>query len=346
VSALGVCLSSLIDTKPQAKDLSALAALVFIPILVLGIFGFLFIRRERRKTREATRDFATKIDDRNVGRKLKSLSATVLDRAFGRDRERERVPDVERELATPRRSLRDLMLSKRSNSSNDDSVPGIIPMRRVSIASSSGRAVPSGRTIMRAASAGGVSATGPRVTFSDGGEAPLLTPYVASPRGAGAVETLAADTDSVDNLVNHLALPPYSPHSAYTPASGTTFNEPYLAKGARPLPRVPSPTGALQLIGLHTPESQAFPLPLHMPSVPAPATTAHHVHPQHPVAAALRRAGSHHRHASGGSEGSCGSGASAASARTAPEELRQVWPAYRAKMEQPRVERREEGGWV
>lgn len=83
---LGTCLSNLIDT-PQHRNLGLLAILAVLLLLVP--LGMWLIRRERRKTREATAEFAAKIDDEVVSRKLGRLSSQVLDRAFGRKETRE-----------------------------------------------------------------------------------------------------------------------------------------------------------------------------------------------------------------------------------------------------------------
>lgn len=76
---LGVCLDELVLRVDKRW-----AAFVVLPVLIaIGLTGWWYVRRERRKTREATQAFADSLDDKTIRDRLTRLR---LETVFGLDR--------------------------------------------------------------------------------------------------------------------------------------------------------------------------------------------------------------------------------------------------------------------
>ncbi|RSH86765.1 uncharacterized protein EHS24_005037 [Apiotrichum porosum] len=78
---LGICLSSLVD-KPKNTNLAYLALLSLL-VAVIILAAVWYIRRERAKTRAATRQFAAHLDEQAVGRRMDAFPTSFFDRVFG-----------------------------------------------------------------------------------------------------------------------------------------------------------------------------------------------------------------------------------------------------------------------
>lgn len=78
-TGLGICLDELILRVDRRW-----AAFVVLPVLlVVGLDGWWYVRRERRKTREATQAFADTLDDKTIRDRLTRLR---LEKVFGLER--------------------------------------------------------------------------------------------------------------------------------------------------------------------------------------------------------------------------------------------------------------------
>ncbi|TYJ59030.1 hypothetical protein B9479_000019 [Cryptococcus floricola] len=79
-SGFGICLSDFLSTNTEKYLFFIFLA---IPVVAIALAGWWYVRRERRKTREATKEFGDKLDESQVHRRLAALR---LEKVFGFDR--------------------------------------------------------------------------------------------------------------------------------------------------------------------------------------------------------------------------------------------------------------------
>jgi len=106
-SGLGVCLPSLV-----AKSITKWTAFAALPVLVaiIGIGAWWYIHRERRKTKQATRDFAEVLDGRGLRHQL---LITRLERVLGISRVTATGLSAGQRTEGDRKRLRNLLLPSR-----------------------------------------------------------------------------------------------------------------------------------------------------------------------------------------------------------------------------------------
>ncbi|WVQ74411.1 hypothetical protein IAR50_004012 [Cryptococcus sp. DSM 104548] len=79
-SGFGICLSDFLTNNTE-KYLYLI--FLVVPVVGIALAGWWYVRRERRKTRQATKEFGDKLDDSQVNQRLAALR---LEKVFGLDR--------------------------------------------------------------------------------------------------------------------------------------------------------------------------------------------------------------------------------------------------------------------
>lgn len=114
VPGLQICLESLVATSFDERYLGFVALVAVLAAIAYGWYRY--IRRQRQQTRDATRDFAHALDEREVGNKMMIIR---LEKILGLDRVRPhpeptpRLAEEEEQKVKERRRLRDLLLPAR-----------------------------------------------------------------------------------------------------------------------------------------------------------------------------------------------------------------------------------------
>lgn len=119
VIGLGVCLENLVGAKAQSKYLGLIALLALL--LLVGLGGWWYVRRQRRQTRKATREFAETIDDKDVRDRMMVLR---LESLLGLDRGKPDTPaprllEEGEKKEKERKRLRELLLVSRRKRERD-----------------------------------------------------------------------------------------------------------------------------------------------------------------------------------------------------------------------------------
>lgn len=118
-NGFGMCFSSFVH-KSQKRYLGLLA-LVGVAIIA-GIASWWYVRRERRKTRQATKEFGKRLDERNVNDRL---SALRLEKVFGFNRVTfgrggDRSVRTTQEDGGKKNKLRELLLPSKRRSGDEE----------------------------------------------------------------------------------------------------------------------------------------------------------------------------------------------------------------------------------
>jgi len=114
VPGLSICLESFVAASFDERYLGLLALVAVL--VAIGYGGWWYIRRQRRRTREATREFADALDEREVGDRMMIIR---LEKVLGLDRVRPqpalapRLAEEGEQKARERKRLRDLLLVAR-----------------------------------------------------------------------------------------------------------------------------------------------------------------------------------------------------------------------------------------
>lgn len=118
-NGFGMCLSSFVH-KSQKRHLGFLALIGVA--MVAGIVFWLHVRRERRKIRQATKEFGERLDKRNVNDRLAALR---LEEVFGLNRVTlgrggDRSTQTTREDGSKKNKLRELLFPSKRRSGDEE----------------------------------------------------------------------------------------------------------------------------------------------------------------------------------------------------------------------------------
>lgn len=116
---LGMCLSSFVH-KSQKRYLGFLALIGVV--IISGIASWWYVRRERKKTRQATKEFGGRLDERNVSDRLGALR---LEKVFGFNRVTsgrggDRSARTTQEDGGKKNKLRDILLPSKRKSGDEE----------------------------------------------------------------------------------------------------------------------------------------------------------------------------------------------------------------------------------
>ncbi|OWZ60805.1 hypothetical protein AYX15_06940 [Cryptococcus neoformans] len=116
---LGMCLSSFVH-KSQKRYLGFLALIGVV--IIAGIASWWYVRRERKKTRQATKEFGGRLDERNVNDRLAALR---LEKVFGFNRVTsgrggDRSARTTQEDGGKKNKLRDILLPSKRKSGDEE----------------------------------------------------------------------------------------------------------------------------------------------------------------------------------------------------------------------------------